>query len=71
VQVAAFPKVRDATALSEVLEQRGYSVRVFGDKAPFRVRIGRYATREEAVTALGRMKAKRLKGVVVEAESAR
>jgi cell division septation protein DedD len=68
VQVAAFPKERDAKALSEVLTQRGYQVRVVGEKAPFRVRVGRYATREEAAAALGRMKAKRLNGVVVEAE---
>lgn len=68
VQVAAFPKERDAKALSEVLVQRGFTVRVFGDKPPFRVRVGRYATREEAVAALGRMKASRVNGVVVEAE---
>lgn len=68
VQVAAFPKERDAKALSEVLEQRGYKVRVFGDKPPYRVRVGRYATHDDALVALGKMKAKRLNGVVVEAE---
>ncbi|MEO7962497.1 MAG: SPOR domain-containing protein [Gemmatimonadaceae bacterium] len=68
VQVASFPKARDAKALSEVLEQRGFSVRVFGEKPPYRVRVGRYATREDAAAALGRMKAKRLNGMVVVAE---
>ncbi|MBK6457152.1 MAG: SPOR domain-containing protein [Gemmatimonadetes bacterium] len=69
VQVAAFPKQRDADALAEVLQQRGFEVRVWGTKAPFRVRVGRYATREEAEGARARMKASRVNGLVVEAES--
>ena len=69
VQVAAFPKQRDADALAEVLQQRGFEVRVWGTKAPFRVRVGRYATREEAEEARARMKASRVNGLVVEAES--
>lgn len=68
VQVAVFPKQRDADALSEVLTQRGFQVRVWGTKAPFRVRVGRYATRDEAEAAKGRMKASRVNGIVVEAE---
>ena len=68
MQVASFPRERDAKALAEVLGQRGFSARVFGEKAPFRVRVGRYATREEGDAALGRMKAARLNGMVVEAE---
>ena len=68
VQVAAFPKQRDAEALRDVLQQRGYEARVWGTKAPFRVRVGRYATREEADAALARMKGSRLNGMVVEAE---
>lgn len=68
VQVAAFPKQRDADALAAVLKQRGYDVRVWGEAAPFRVRVGRYSTREEAVVAQGRMKASRVNGIVVEAE---
>jgi hypothetical protein len=68
VQVAAFPKQRDADALAQVLSQRGFSARVWGSAAPFRVRVGRYATREEAVAQLARMKAARLNGIVVDAE---
>ena len=68
VQVAAFPKGRDAEALKDVLQQRGYTARVWGTVAPFRVRVGRYATREEADAALARMKQSRLNGIVVEAE---
>lgn len=70
VQVAAFQRQRDADALAEVLTQRGFPVRVFvfGTKAPFRVRVGRYNTREEAAAAQQRMKAARINGMVVEAE---
>lgn len=71
VQVAAYSTRREATALSTRLKQRGFDVRVFGDRAPFRVRIGRYATRPEAVAALGRMRASQVTGIVVEAEKAR
>jgi len=68
VQVAIFPKQRDADALAEVLTQRGFPVRVWGTAPPFRVRVGRYPTREEAEAAKVAMKAKRINGVVVEAE---
>jgi len=68
LQVAAFNKQRDAVALSDVLKQRGFPVRVWGTKAPFRVRVGRYPTREDAEAALVRMKAARVNGIVVEAE---
>jgi cell division septation protein DedD len=68
VQVAIFPKQRDADALAQVLTQRGFPVRVWGTASPFRVRVGRYPTREEADAAKAAMKAKRINGVVVEAE---
>ncbi len=68
VQVAIFPKQRDADALAEVLTQRGFPVRVWGTAPPFRVRVGRYPTREDAEAAKVAMKAKRINGVVVEAE---
>lgn len=67
VQVAAFPQRRDADALSQVLQQRGFDVRVMEGR-PYRVRVGRYESREAAVAAMGRMKAARVNGVVVEAE---
>ncbi len=68
VQVAAFARQRDAIALVQVLSQRGFQARVWGGAAPFRVRVGRYATREEAEADQARMKASRINGVVVEAE---
>jgi len=69
VQVAAYTAQRDATSLAAHLKQRGFDARVVGDKAPYRVRVGRYATREEASAALTKMKAARVSGLVVEAES--
>ena len=68
VQVAAYNARTDATSLATRLKQRGFDVRVFGDKAPYRVRIGRYATRADANAALARIRASRLTGMVVEAE---
>lgn len=68
VQVAAFPRERDAQALVEVLKQRGYEARMWGTAPPFRVRVGRYPTREDATAAAERMKAARLNAMVVEAE---
>jgi cell division protein FtsN len=68
VQIAAYNARADATSLFNRLKQRGFDVRVVGDRAPYRVRIGRYATRAEAVAALGRMRAAQVNGIVVEAE---
>jgi hypothetical protein len=42
VQVAAYSTRADATALFNRLKARGFDVRVVGDRAPFRVRVGRY-----------------------------
>jgi hypothetical protein len=68
VQVAAYNTRREATSLASRLKERGFDVRVFGDKAPWRVRIGRYATRAEATAALARVRTARLNGMLVEAE---
>ena len=40
----------------------------FRSSAPYRVRIGRYASRADALSALTRMKSSRVNGIVVEAE---
>ena len=50
VQVAAFPTKAAADSFMESLRAKGYDVRVWGTESPFRVRIGRYATRAEATT---------------------
>ncbi|HET6680968.1 MAG TPA: SPOR domain-containing protein [Gemmatimonadaceae bacterium] len=68
VQVAAFTKRAQADALVAVLEQRGFTARVWGNAAPYRVRTGRVATRAEAEKILEALRAARIDGMVVEAE---
>ncbi|MGQ0765266.1 MAG: SPOR domain-containing protein [Gemmatimonadota bacterium] len=68
VQVAAYSRRSDAAALGDRLRRRGFQVRVAGDRAPYRVRIGRYGSREAAEAALVRMKRSNVTGMVVEAE---
>ncbi|HZI30047.1 MAG TPA: SPOR domain-containing protein [Gemmatimonadaceae bacterium] len=68
IQVAAYSAKREATATATRLRERGFDVRVVGDRAPFRVRIGRYPTRAAAMAALARMRTSRVDGIVVEAE---
>jgi len=68
VQVAAYTARRDATLLASRLKEQGFDVRIVGSKAPYRVRVGRYATRADAMAALARMRASRVGGIVVEAE---
>ena len=68
VQVAAYTARQDATSLASSLKGRGFDARVVGDRAPYRVRIGRYASHADALSALTRMKASRVTGIVVEAE---
>jgi len=67
VQVAAYNHKPDAEKLASSLTTRGYSARVDGSVAPFRVRIGRYATNKEAEAALKRIKAKHMEGFVTRA----
>jgi cell division septation protein DedD len=58
VQVAAYNRRPDADKLVASLKTRGHQARVDGDAAPFRVRIGRYATSGEAADALRKIKPK-------------
>ncbi len=53
VQVAAYPARTAAESLAAHLRERGYESRVYGTAAPFRVRVGRYAT-EAAADAVER-----------------
>jgi cell division protein FtsN len=68
IQVAAYTARREATATATRLRERGFDVRVIGDRAPYRVRIGRYPTRAAAMAALARLRESRVDGIVVEAE---
>jgi cell division protein FtsN len=67
VQVAAYSNKPEAEKLTATLNKRGYSARVDGSVAPFRVRIGRYVTEKEAEDALKKIKASHMDGFVVRA----
>lgn len=66
-QVAAYTTRADADRVAERLKTRGFDVRVTSER-PFRVRIGRYAVRSEAVALVGRLKAEGTNAILVEAE---
>ena len=68
VQVAAFDTRAEADALSKQLAARGYRVRVVGERQPYRVRVGRYPTRQRADDAVRQMRRQNVRGIVVEAE---
>jgi cell division protein FtsN len=69
VQVAAYNHKADAEKLAAALVQRGYQARVDGDILPFRVRIGLYATENDAEAALRRIKAKHMDGFVARVQA--
>jgi cell division septation protein DedD len=66
IQIAAYNTQREATALMRQLQRQGHAARVFGTRAPFRVRVGRYPDREAARRAMTQAD---LRGIIVEAES--
>lgn len=68
VQVAAFETRASADALVRRLTTRGFTARVVGTRAPYRVRVGRYATRERAAEAARQLSSSNSRAVVVEAE---
>jgi cell division septation protein DedD len=68
IQIASYTKRTDATALAGQLKGQGLPSRVVGSNAPFRVRIGRYATKEEAMHNLASLKRGNPRAIVVQAE---
>jgi cell division septation protein DedD len=64
VQIAAYSSREPAASLAGVLVERGLEARVDGVAAPFRVRIGKYATRAEAVKAAATLKAQGHNGFI-------
>ncbi|MGV3707831.1 MAG: SPOR domain-containing protein [Gemmatimonas sp.] len=56
VQIAAYQTKADADALVKRLAARDISARVAGTKKPYRVQVGRYATRAEATEAVATLK---------------
>jgi cell division septation protein DedD len=69
VQIGAFSKRTDADARQRQLRAQGYQVRVIKLGALWRVRLGRYASRDAASEAARGLKAKRIDAFVTEAES--
>ncbi|HVF39223.1 MAG TPA: SPOR domain-containing protein [Gemmatimonadaceae bacterium] len=69
VQIAAYNVRSQATAMADRMKKRGYEARVSGAGAPFRVRIGRYASQAEAAAVQRSLKAKQIEGFVVQAEA--
>jgi len=67
VQVAALQQRATAQAMARKLAASGYSARVDGGSAPYRVRIGRYPTRAAAETVAKRLRARKTPALVVEA----
>jgi cell division septation protein DedD len=68
IQVAAYDTREAAEALAKRLSTRGYNVRVIGTNKPFRVRVGRYPTRDRAAEVVRQMAQVNVKGVIIEAE---
>jgi len=68
VQAAAYDTRGEAEALAKRLSMRGYNVRVIGSSKPFRVRVGRYPTRDRAAEVVQEMAQLNVKGIIVEAE---
>lgn len=64
VQVAATNTRASAQSIVNRMQGRGYQARIDGTAAPFRVRVGTYATRDAATRALNEMKARGIEGFV-------
>jgi len=68
IQVAAYDTREAADALAKRLSTRGYNVRVIGSSKPFRVRVGRYPTRDRAAEVVREMARVNVQGIIVQAE---
>ena len=69
VQIAAYNVKSQADAMVAKLKISGYEARVDGATAPFRVRIGKYATSAQASAVQRSLKAKQIDGFVVQADN--
>ncbi len=69
VQVAAYNLRSQADAMVSRLKTNGYEARVDGEAAPFRVRIGRYTSQGQASAVQRSLKAKKIEGFVVQADT--
>lgn len=66
VQVAAYDSKEAAVRMVELLAARGLDARVDGTTRPFRVRVGRFATRAEAVKLAQTLKSQGQNGFVTQ-----
>lgn len=66
-QVAAYDAQGEADRLAKRLKDRGYDARVSAEK-PFRVRVGWFTRRAEAVDLVAKLKSAKIDAIVVEAE---
>lgn len=64
VQIAAYNSREPAQNLVNLLVERGIEARVDGAASPFRVRIGKYATRADAVKAAATLKSQGHNGFI-------
>ena len=69
VQIAAYNVKSQAAAMVAKLKKNGYEARVDGTVAPFRVRIGKYATQSQASAVQRSLKARQITGIVVQADT--
>ena len=67
VQLAAYSSKDEASRLAKRLEARGFDARVTA-QSPFRVRIGRFVKRSEAVSLVQKLREQRITAIVVESE---
>jgi cell division protein FtsN len=71
VQVAAYETRAPADRLARSLVTRGIDARVDGTVQPFRVRVGKYSSHQEAVNAAAVLKAKGITGFLTAVTEAR
>ena len=64
VQLAAYNSHEPALSLANLLVERGLEARVDGTVAPFRVRVGKYITRADAVKAAAELKSQGHNGFI-------
>ncbi|MGH7678862.1 MAG: SPOR domain-containing protein [Gemmatimonadaceae bacterium] len=64
VQLAAYNSREPALSLANLLVERGLEARVDGTVAPFRVRVGKYATRADAVKAAAELRSQGHNGFI-------
>lgn len=66
-QVAAYGVKAEAERVAQKLKARGLDARVTDEK-PFRVRLGRFARREEAAALVERLRSQKIAAIVVQTE---